>query len=158
MEQEIKILQEKGSSSGDHRCDAADASISEKLQGIQPSKYTILVVDDEVDLREAIAFDFKRKGFSVLEAESGESALLRVREARIDLIVSDIRMPNGDGLFLLAEVRKLSQSIPLIFVTGYSDVAIEECLSRGALAVIPKPFDRKFLMDAVLSALLVGRK
>lgn len=121
--------------------------------------YTILVADDEEMLRKVIAFDFTRKGFNVLLAESGVEALGLVQANKIDLIISDIRMPGGDGVTLLEKIRITHPHVPaLIFVTGFSDITEAECIAKGALQVIAKPFDRKALMNAVFGALGLSEK
>lgn len=118
------------------------------------SKYTILVVDDEESLRETIAFDFQRKGFNVLLAENGKKAFDLCVKNKVDMILSDIRMPGGDGLTLLDEIRKRDPRIPvLILLTGFSDVTEADCIKRGAKTVLSKPFDRKQLMNSVLESL-----
>jgi DNA-binding NtrC family response regulator len=117
-------------------------------------KYTLLVVDDEDALREAIAFDFKRKGFAVHSVDNGRKALEIVKRTPIDLIISDIRMADGDGLELLHEVRQRDPEVPVVvFVTGFADTTEEECLRKGAWKVFAKPFDRKALFGAVVEAL-----
>ena len=116
--------------------------------------YTLLIVDDEDVLRDTIVFDFKRKGFTVLSANCGSVALELVKSNKIDLIVSDMRMPGGDGLTLLEQARACHPELPvLIFITGFADVTEAECLAKGALSVVPKPFDRKLLMNSVIKAL-----
>ncbi|MEW6055487.1 MAG: response regulator [Bdellovibrionota bacterium] len=120
-------------------------------------KYTILVVDDDETLRNAIAFDFKRKGFTVLVSESGAKAFELVKANKIDLVISDIRMPGGDGLSLLEQIRAYNPGIPaVIFVTGFADTTEESCLAKGAKKVIAKPFDRKHLMTTVLEVLNIS--
>ncbi len=117
-------------------------------------KYTLLVVDDDEMLRNALEFDFKRKGFTVLVAESGSKAFEMVKTNKVDLVISDIRMPEGDGLSLLENIRKYNPKIPqVILVTGFSDISEEECIKKGASKVISKPFDRKNLMDSILAIL-----
>jgi CheY-like chemotaxis protein len=117
-------------------------------------KYTLLVVDDDETLRNAMGFDFKRKGFNVLLTENGSKAFDVIKTTKIDLVISDIRMPGGDGISLLEKIRAFDPSIPqLIFVTGFADVTEAQCLAKGAKKVITKPFDRKELMATVLAAL-----
>ncbi len=130
----------------------------EKAKQPSFSTITLLIVDDESDLRSAIVFDFKRKGFSVLSAENGTKAFELIQTNRIDLVISDVRMPSGDGLFLLEKIQSLPVKIPLIFITGFSDVTEVECISRGAIKVFSKPFDRKLLMKSVLNVLALETK
>lgn len=122
-------------------------------------QFTILIVDDDETLREAMVFDFKRKGFNILSAENGEKGFEIVSSNKIDLVVSDIRMPHGDGITLLEQIRKHYPNIPsVIFVTGFADISDAECLAKGARKVLSKPFERKELMQAVLEALEIQEK
>ena len=117
-------------------------------------KYTLLIVDDEEMLRETIVFDFKRKGFNVLEAASGAQAFEIVKKNKIHLVVSDMRMPGGDGMSLLESIRAYDPALPtVIFVTGFADVTEDQAIAKGARKVLSKPFDRKILMNSVLEAL-----
>jgi CheY-like chemotaxis protein len=111
---------------------------------------SILIADDEVELRKAIAFDFKRRGFSVFEASSGDEAFDIVKNNSVQLILSDVRMPNGDGISLLEKVKAHNPLLPVLLVTGFADISLEEAYDRGASAVFPKPFDRKVLIETVL--------
>jgi CheY-like chemotaxis protein len=120
----------------------------------ETQKHTLLIVDDEDSLRDALVFEFSRRGFQVLSAANGTAALEIVKRERVDLIISDMRMPNGDGLFLLEQVRTLDPVRPyFIFVTGNSEVSRDECLAKGALQVFAKPFDRKALSGYVYKTL-----
>ncbi|MFN7684078.1 MAG: response regulator [Oligoflexia bacterium] len=111
---------------------------------------TILVVDDEPLLREALTFDLKHWGYSPLEAENGLEALKVLKEKPVDLIVTDIRMPEMGGVVLLEQVRKKDPFLPVvIFITGYSDVTIEDAYDLGADAVFSKPFDRSELIQSI---------
>jgi len=114
-----------------------------------------LIVDDEDDLRDAIAFDFKRKGYRVLTAASGREAFGMVEQNNVDVILSDVRMPKGDGIELLDKVKARNVFLPVVmFITGYADISLEEAYAKGADAVFSKPFDRNALFEAVVRALL----
>lgn len=117
---------------------------------VEPLGLTLLVVDDEEALRKIVSHSLERGGFRVLNADSGKAALTVLANENVDLVISDIRMPNGDGLFLLDELRKKNpEKPPLIFMTGFSDIGVDDCLKRGALGVIMKPFGREKLLTAV---------
>lgn len=119
-----------------------------------PKDYTILIVDDEETLRDAIIFDFKRKGFNVLSADNGTRGFEVFCNNKVDLVLSDIRMPGGDGIFMLKQIYAHATQIPVvIFMTGYSDVTEEEVLAMGAKKVISKPFERKALMKTAFEML-----
>ena len=119
-----------------------------------PKQFTLLIVDDDETLRNTIAFDFKRKGFTVLSAENGNAAFEIVKKNKIHLIVSDMRMPGGDGMSLLESIRNIDSAIPqVILVTGFADVTEEQAIAKGARKVLTKPFDRKVLMNCALECL-----
>lgn len=117
---------------------------------------TILIVDDEEFLRQAIGFDFEMRGYNVLLAGSGREAIALLAHEKVDVILSDVRMPNGDGLELLDQVKTRDPATPVIFISGYSDLTLEEAYGRGVEAVFPKPFDRKALASAVEKAIQDG--
>jgi CheY-like chemotaxis protein len=113
-------------------------------------KKTILVVDDEVDLCEILQFDLEDSGYSVFTAYRAAEALEILQKQSIDLIVSDIRMPGGDGVYLLNEVRgKHFEKPPVIFVSGFADVTVAEAFHKGVVAFIAKPLSFETLLDAV---------
>src|SRR5689334_18338898 len=112
--------------------------MKEKMEDVK--KYTLLIVDDEETLLNTIVFDFKRKGFTVLSADCGDKAFELVKANRIDLVISDIRMPGGDGVSLLEKIRSYDPKIPtVLFLTGFADVTQEECIAKGASKVFSKP-------------------
>ena len=119
-----------------------------------PKDIVILVVDDDEMLRSAIVFDFKRKGFHTLEASNGRAAFEIVKKNNVDVILSDVRMPDGDGVELLKQVKELNPNLPvLMFITGFADMTLEDAYDMGADAVFSKPFDRKALLATILRAL-----
>lgn len=116
---------------------------------------TVLVVDDDDTLREAIVFDFNRRGYRVFSACSGMAAFEIVQKEKIDVVITDVRMPNGDGVELLDNIKTYNLRIPVvIFVTGYADLSLDEAYDKGACAVMSKPFDRKALLATVQRSLL----
>lgn len=115
---------------------------------------TILVVDDETALRKAIALDFKRRGYQVLEAGNGRDAFEIVKSNKVNVVLTDVRMPGGDGVEFLDRLRGLNSDIPVVmFITGFADITLEEAYDKGVHAVFEKPFDRKQLIEAVTKVL-----
>ncbi|MEK6628888.1 MAG: response regulator [Bdellovibrionota bacterium] len=102
----------------------------------------ILVVDDEEDLREIISEIFEFEGYKVRTAENGLEALKIMNEFNPDLIVTDIIMPECDGLTLFKELSRLySPPPPVIFISGYvGSVAIDELKNKeNFIAIFSKP-------------------
>lgn len=111
---------------------------------------TVLIVEDEPDLREMIAYDFRGWGFAVFEAGCGREAFAIVQKEQIDVVVTDVRMANGDGVELLEKIKLFNAKKPaVIFLSGFSDLTSEEAYRKGAAAVLAKPFERKDLRAAV---------
>jgi len=120
----------------------------------EPKDTTILIVDDDPDMRRLVVFDFKKSGFHILEASGGNEAFQIVKNNKVDLVLTDIRMPDGDGIELLEKMRSLkSPAPPVILVSAYSELPQTEAFDRGAAAVFPKPYDRKELMTKVLATI-----
>jgi CheY-like chemotaxis protein len=107
-------------------------------------KATILVADDEAELREIFAAWLGRKGSTVLTAANGAEALTALETAKVDVLVSDIRMPVMGGVALVRRVYELKLDIPsIIFVSGYGDVEPREMYALGVEALMEKPLRRK---------------
>ncbi|MEK6578575.1 MAG: response regulator [Bdellovibrionota bacterium] len=116
-----------------------------------PKDLNILVVDDDMDLRKAVVFEFKRKGFNVLEAENGLIAFEIVKTTKIDVVLTDVNMPECNGVKLLEMIKAFNPKTPVVmFITGFADITLEEAYDKGVEAVFKKPFDRKSLYAAVL--------
>lgn len=113
----------------------------------------ILIVDDDLDMREILSFDFESEGFQVLQAESGNRAIEILNTRAVDVVVTDVRMPDGDGVRLLERVNERYPDLPVIFLTGFAEIPIEDACARGAYRVLIKPFDRDELYRAVRQAL-----
>jgi two-component system cell cycle sensor histidine kinase/response regulator CckA len=115
-------------------------------------KGTILLVEDEDAVRTFAARALGTRGYEVLQAESGEVALDVVREyeGRIDLVVSDVVMPNMDGPTMARELKTLLPGVPIIFVSGYAEDAFAKNLDPDQeFHFLPKPFSLKQLAAAV---------
>lgn len=121
---------------------------------LAPNDVTILVVDDEAGLRKALVFDFKRRGFNVMDAACGNDALEILRKYKIHVVLSDVKMPNGDGIELLDKIKDGDSEIPVVmFITGFADLTLEDAYDKGADAIFSKPFDRKEVIETVIKAI-----
>lgn len=112
----------------------------------------ILIVDDDAQLRSTIQMVLKLKGYEVMEADNGATALKLARAALPDLIISDINMPQADGYAALTELRKdpATAAIPLILMTGESEAAgMRKGMELGADDFLTKPFAMNALLKAV---------
>jgi CheY-like chemotaxis protein len=113
---------------------------------------TILVVDDDPDVREIMTGVLSDLGYQVKEANSGETALSMLRSFQPDLLVLDFGMPGANGAEVAASARHQNDGLRILFVSGYSDTsAIERAAGRAAL--LHKPFRPAEFAAAVRSSL-----
>ena len=109
---------------------------------------TLLVVDDEPAIRNAIARAFP--DLTVLQADSGEAALALMQDSYPDLAILDQRLPDGDGLALVAKLRTVDPDIPIILLTGHGTVDLAvDALKQGINDFIEKPFKLERLRTTV---------
>jgi len=117
---------------------------------------TVLSVDDSASMRQMVKLTLTGAGYSVVEAEDGKQALAKIGEAEISMVLTDLNMPNMDGLTLIRELRKLPSCrfIPIIFLTTESDEGKKaEARAAGATAWITKPFKQEQLLAVVKKVL-----
>ena len=118
----------------------------------------VLLVDDEADVRDAIAQSLELKGYDVQAVPGAARALEVIGPDFEGCIVSDIRMPRMDGLAFLGAVRERDAELPVILITGHGDVPLAvQALHAGAHDFIEKPFETDRLADAVARALALRR-
>jgi two-component system, NtrC family, response regulator PilR len=114
----------------------------------------ILVVDDEISMREFLGILMEREGYRVDLADSAESAVSLLQSANYDLVISDVKMPGMDGLALLAHVKNLSPDTAVIMVTAFSTAEhAVEAMKLGAYDYIAKPFNVEEIRIIVRNAL-----
>ncbi len=113
---------------------------------------TIMVVDDSASLRQVVGIALKGAGFDVLEACDGRDALSKITGQKIHLIISDVNMPNMDGISFVKEVKKMAsyKFTPIIMLTTESQEAKkQEGQAAGAKAWVVKPFQPAQMLAAV---------
>ena len=111
---------------------ATDSPLKDKL---------VLVVDDEPDLRDILKESISAYGANVIEAPNGRAAFELVEQNPVDVVVTDVRMPGGNGIELLEKIKSRADRPLVMMMSGYSDLTIEEAYNRGADALFGKPFD-----------------
>lgn len=127
-----------------------------QIQTLEGGSETILLVDDEPQVRAIAAIQLQRLGYQVLQAEDGEEALdLLEQSPEIDMLVTDIGLPGGmSGLALAAAVRERRPGIPVLYVSGYSDSDSSNSAERDKEAqFLAKPYDRQALAMAIRRSL-----
>ncbi|WP_133717066.1 response regulator [Methylocaldum gracile] len=113
---------------------------------------TILIVDDSASLRQVVGIALKGAGYDVIEARDGQDALTKLNGQRIHLIISDVNMPNMDGISFVREAKQLPayKFTPVIMLTTESQESkMAEGKAAGAKAWVVKPFQPAQMLDAV---------
>src|SRR6478672_4602594 len=114
----------------------------------------LLIVDDELGMRQFLTHLFQREGHTVRAAENGREAMELLRSDSADLIVSDVRMPDMDGIELLRAARELLPEIEVVMMTAFANVdSAREAFLLGAYDFVQKPFDNDLLKETVARAL-----
>jgi two-component system chemotaxis response regulator CheY len=112
----------------------------------------IMTVDDSKTMRDMVSFTLRKAGFQVLEAEDGQKALAMLEKSPVDLVITDINMPNMDGITLVTRLRGLGsfRSTPiLILTTEGGDDKKAQGRAAGATGWIVKPFAPEKLLSVV---------
>lgn len=110
----------------------------------------VLIIDDEPDILELMEEEFRYCGYTTLTAMSGNDAVAILEKSHVDIVVSDYKMPNGNGMVVLDYVNKIEKNRPLFyFVSGQADVSIEDAIKAGAKKFFTKPFDLDELIQQI---------
>jgi len=112
----------------------------------------ILTVDDSKTMRDMVAFTLRKAGFEVSEAEDGKMALTVLNGAKFDAIITDLNMPNMDGISLIKSLRTSAQyrGVPILMLTTEGDAAKKaEGKAAGATGWLVKPFSPEKLVELI---------
>jgi DNA-binding NtrC family response regulator len=119
---------------------------------MKPAK--ILVVDDELNMRLVLKAMLKKEGYDVATAADGEEALRILKEEKIAVVATDLKMPRLDGMGLLDRIMQDDPSLPVIILTAYGTVAnAVDALKKGAFDYLTKPFEQDELKTVILKAI-----
>lgn len=115
---------------------------------------TILIIDDEAAQREAVGGYLRKRGFAVLQAANGREGLALLQDRVIDLIITDLRMPELDGMGVLAAARAINPAIGVVMATAFGTVdGAVDAMQEGAFYYLQKPIDLDVLDQLVDRAL-----
>lgn len=126
--------------------------------GFSDDKSRLLIVEDDKDIRELLKHFLKEFVDEIVEAENGSEALKLIKDQEFDTILSDIEMPQMNGLKFLGYVRSLGYMTPFVVLTAHGDHSKAlEALSLGAFDFISKDSKKKIVIESVCAALKFGR-
>ncbi|MEX2616174.1 MAG: response regulator [Alphaproteobacteria bacterium] len=117
----------------------------------------VLVIDDEANARDTIAMMLENGGYEVRQAADGNGGLRALQEGTVDLVITDLIMPEKEGIETIVEIRKRWPDIRIIAISGGGRVSnldfLEIARKLGANAILRKPFTRSQLLECVKRAL-----
>ncbi|MFP4379702.1 MAG: response regulator [Candidatus Sumerlaeia bacterium] len=113
----------------------------------------ILIIDDDESVRDVLEYILTESGHEVEQADDGTTGLDRFHDKRYDLIITDILMPEKEGIEMIREIRQLDPDIRIIAISGGGSLHAEEYLNFavkfGASATLTKPIDRALLLQKI---------
>ncbi len=108
---------------------------------------SILIVDDDLNVLEVLEARLESAGFSILRAENGRDAVRLLQDHKVDLMISDMKMPGMSGMEVLSKARTLQPGLPIIFLTAYGTIPdAVKAVKAGAVDYLAKPFDGRELV------------
>lgn len=117
------------------------------------SHLIILVVDDEAEIREIIIDELASHNAKTVGVSDGKAAFELLKNKKFDVVISDIRMPSGDGIELAKNIKTLDINKPKVFLaTGFSDLSQIEAEKIGVIEIFQKPFDFKKIVDSIIAS------
>ena len=115
---------------------------------------TILLIDDDPSLRRVTEYNLSQNGFFVITAASGQKGLEAFSHHMPDLVVSDVKLGDMNGLDLLSRIKQVSAEIPVVIITAFGSIEMAvQAMQKGAFTFITKPFDRQTLIHSCKKAL-----
>ncbi len=127
------------------------------VSGKEGAGRSILVVEDDAVALDLLAEILRRNQFRVWVASSVDMAIGLLEKTAVDLVLSDLRMPDRDGMDLLRHIRENNSDLPVVLLSAFGDEHLwVEALSAGAVDLIPKPFKKQEIID-VINRTLSGR-
>ncbi len=119
---------------------------------------TILIVEDEDKLRRILKIILMQQNYKILEAANGLEAIEKLKEYDVDLLISDIKMPEMDGFELLNYIKENNIPVPVIFITAFATIeSAVEAMRRGVIDYIQKPFEEEKILITVEKALGISK-
>ncbi len=114
----------------------------------------IFLVDDEPDVLKSIALTLRSYRYPVSSFDTAAECLEQLRRRDCDLLITDVKMQDMDGIELLAEVKRIAPYVPVLLITGYADIPMAvKAMKAGAFDFIEKPFNKNNFMQKVEAAL-----
>jgi CheY-like chemotaxis protein/anti-sigma regulatory factor (Ser/Thr protein kinase) len=133
-----------------------DMEAEEEVPAVLPPDLKVLLVDDEETICDVVKKFLEEKGYSVVDTTSGKKGLKLFKDKSFDLVLSDITMPDMDGVKLISKLKSIDPAIKLVTLTGHvAEEKLEAARKAGADQILLKPFKKEDLYKAIGRALSV---
>ena len=110
----------------------------------------ILFVDDDPNFQKMVEIFLRNNSYDISFAKNGRSALHLIQQHVYDLVISDVQMPEMDGLTMITEIKKVNADLPVIIVSAFGNESMaEKAIAAGARLILNKPFESKALISAI---------
>ena len=127
--------------------DRLDPRMVDMANLFQDTHSKILIVDDDLNVLQVLEARLQASGFQILRAENGQEAIRLLKDNKIDLMISDMKMPGMSGMEVLDKARSLHPGLPIIFLTAYGTIPdAVKAVKAGAVDYLAKPFDGRELV------------
>src|SRR5580658_1017539 len=137
------------------RLDATDRL--PRLLTMPPTSPTVVVVDDDISVRESLELLIQNEGWQPALFESAQEFLARLPSVSPSCLILDVNLPDLSGLDIQQRISDEKSSTPIIFITGYGDIPTSvRAMKAGAAEFLTKPVDDKILIEAIRNAVLRG--
>jgi len=115
------------------------------------SSYSVLIIDDEEAIREYVRTFLEKAGYRVMEADNGNTALHLLAQCAVDIIITDLVMPEKEGIETIKEIKKLYPHCAIIAMSGsvFGSAYLSMAHMLGAENVVQKPFNKQKLLDII---------
>src|SRR3979411_2403334 len=142
-----------------HPAKAHRSTLSSRQSGKQSmSKGSILVVDDESEIREGLELLLRGEGYGVSSAETGESGLEKLEQHPYDLLLLDVSLPDRNGIEMLKDIHRFDPQLPIVLITAYGSIDMARAaFKNGAMDYITKPWSNDELLAQVAQAVEARR-
>ena len=118
---------------------------------------TVLLVDDDESFRRVMQYQLQEDGYRVVLAENLSSAMQQFKTERVDIVMTDVKMPGGDGLELLTRLKAMQPDLPVVMLTAHGTIgSAVDAIKSGAFDYLTKPFSREQLRIALSKTLDVA--
>ncbi|MFK7758432.1 MAG: response regulator [Phycisphaerales bacterium] len=108
----------------------------------------VLIIDNDEGLAEALTIRLESEGFSCISANSGAQGLAVFENSTVDVVLTDMNMPGGNGIVVIENIRKTS-SVPILVMTGFESEFAEQFEGIEGISVVSKPFNIETLIDEI---------